>query len=33
MEGWKFERKEISGKADSLGGSLDDLPGSDEKAD
>jgi hypothetical protein len=32
MESWGFEREEISGKADSLGGSLDDLPGLDEKA-
>ena len=32
MEGWGFERANVSGKADSLGGSLDDLPGLDEKA-
>ena len=31
MEGWGVERAEILGKADSLGGSLDDLPGLDEK--
>jgi len=32
MQGWEFEREEVSGKADSLGASLDDLPGLDEKA-
>jgi len=32
MEGWGFEPAEVSGKADSLGGGLEDLPGLNEKA-
>ena len=29
MKGWGFEREEVSGKTDSLGGSLEDLSGMD----